>query len=38
MNCNKRWNEFSKALEYIYFGDTCDGNDDNEFCKINIVF
>ena len=22
----------------FYFGDTCDGNDDNEFCKINIVF
>ena len=26
-------NEFSKPLEYIYFGDTCNKNDDIETCN-----
>ena len=29
-------NEFSKALEYMYFGDTCDENDEIKICNINF--
>lgn len=29
-------NEFSEVLEYIYFGNICDKNDDSEICNINF--
>ena len=30
-------NELNKILEYIYFDDTCDANDDIKTCNINFV-
>lgn len=30
-------NEFSKALEHIYYGGICDENDDIETCKTNLI-
>ena len=30
-------NELDKALKCIYFGETCNENDDIEICNINFV-
>ena len=33
-NTTTFYDEFSKALEYTYFGDNCDENDDIQTCNI----